>query len=592
MRSEIYQFKTDDVMGFARFVNAKFYHKGNELVFKVCPYCQSTKDTNVFSVNLNTGQFQCKRASCGAKGNMITLSKDFGFSLGTDIDAYHRPETHQYKKYGKLHQYISDDAAVAYLQGRGISEEVANRYHITATEKMGKKVMVFPFTDKDRNLICIKYRKLDFDKTKDKGKEFFEKGTRPVLFGMEQCNYDNRTLIITEGQIDSLSLAEAGIENALSVPNGCNSFTWIPHCWDFIHQFSEIIVFGDCENGKMTLIETIAARFQNLSIKAVRLDDYLECKDANEILQKHGKEALRNAVNNAEPANQSRIISLSEVKSVDLENQESILTSFDEIDNLIGHGIPFGSLVIITGKRGEGKSTFASQIFAEVLAQGYKGFIYSGELPNHVVKAWLSQQVTGMKHLSEQSAEILDEWYKNKAYIYDNSLVDDERCDVENLVVEAIQRFDCRFLIIDNLMTAMDDTGEDIYRRQSQFTSKMARLTKKYNVIIFLVAHPRKNANVQDADSVSGSGDVTNLADFVISYERVKELPNNLRTISVVKNRLNGKLLIDDDVMLAEFAEDSRRIVQQGKDFIKNYGWSEEVEDGFTSELPEDIPFE
>ena len=65
----------------------------------------------------------------------------------------------------------------------------------------------------------VKYRKTDFDKARDKNKEWCEAGTRPILFGMKQC-VDFETLVITEGQIDSLSVSEAGVKNAVSVPTG------------------------------------------------------------------------------------------------------------------------------------------------------------------------------------------------------------------------------------------------------------------------------------------------------------------------------------------------------------------------------------
>ena len=64
---------------------------------------------------------------------------------------------------------------------------------------------------------------------------------------MNNCNLENKTLILTEGQLDSLSVTECGFENAVSVPTGMNGFTWVPHCWDWVHNFEKIIVFGDLD---------------------------------------------------------------------------------------------------------------------------------------------------------------------------------------------------------------------------------------------------------------------------------------------------------------------------------------------------------
>ena len=81
---------------------------------------------------------------------------------------------------------------------------------------------------------------------------------------------------MTEGQLDSLSVAESGIENAVSVPNGKNGFTWVPYCWDWLQNFDTLIVFGDCERGSITLLDDMRRRFRGI-VKAVRQQDYRGC---------------------------------------------------------------------------------------------------------------------------------------------------------------------------------------------------------------------------------------------------------------------------------------------------------------------------
>ena len=91
-----YEFNPDDVKRFIDHVGIPTYQRGNELTFKYCPYCRgSEKDKKTFSINMDTGVFQCFRSSCGAKGNMIRLAKDFGFSLsnGYDPTAIHKRAT-------------------------------------------------------------------------------------------------------------------------------------------------------------------------------------------------------------------------------------------------------------------------------------------------------------------------------------------------------------------------------------------------------------------------------------------------------------------------------------------------------------------
>ena len=81
----MYEFKEQDAYDFARHIHAQTREHNGELFFRLCPYCNpkpSRGNLNTFSINLKTGQFKCLRSSCGVSGNMLTLSKDFDFSLG------------------------------------------------------------------------------------------------------------------------------------------------------------------------------------------------------------------------------------------------------------------------------------------------------------------------------------------------------------------------------------------------------------------------------------------------------------------------------------------------------------------------------
>ena len=113
----MYKFDPEDAKRFAREQFIKYRTVGDELVLNECPYCHSRKDRKTFAINLKTGQFQCLRASCGARGNMLTLHKDFGFDLGTDVREYERP-SYSWRRFKTPEQPVeSSDPAVKYLTG-------------------------------------------------------------------------------------------------------------------------------------------------------------------------------------------------------------------------------------------------------------------------------------------------------------------------------------------------------------------------------------------------------------------------------------------------------------------------------------------
>lgn len=590
----LYEFTEDDARRFAREQLVQTRKRNDELQFKTCPYCHggSHHDEWTFAINLKTGQNNCKRSSCGASGNMITLSRDFDFSLGNNVDEYYRPS----KKFRTIHRKEKPQTrpgAIEYMASRGIGEKICAEYNIT-TQADSPNILVFPFYDNNDILTFVKYRKTDFDKSKgDKNKEWCEANCRPILFGMNHINPENKTLVMTEGQIDSLSCAEAGIENAVSVPTGAKGFTWIPYCWDFLAQFQTLIVFGDHEHDQITLLDEMAKRFHG-TVKHVQPKDYLGCKDANELLTKHGKEAVRAAVENAIPVANPYIRKLSNVQRVDLSQLEKISTGFATLDKMLG-GFYFGQLIILTGQRGEGKSTLASEFGTRAIDAGYPVMFYSGELEDWYFRDWIDRQVAGSKYIvsstsafgttnysiKDRHIQLISDWYDEMAYIYNRNAIQEGETEGDTIVrtmESAIKQYGCRMLVIDNLMTAMsDDLNSDLYRQQSNFVKTLARMAKDFNVLVLLIVHPRKTSQSIMNDDVAGSANITNLADVVMSYSRPdnEEEAEETRLIRVLKNRLNGKLTKDGIPVL--YQEASKRIAEVGQGFDWALGWEKMI---------------
>ena len=560
----MYEFNPSDVFDFANSVGAETKQKGDELFFKYCPNCKGGgKDKETFSINLKNGVFKCFRSSCDYHGHFVELARDFGFHL-VDED--------EVQEYRKLPQkpIITKEPAVKYMESRGISKEITEKYHITTT-KDNDKILVFPFYDEQNQMCFVKYRKTNFNKARDKNKEWCEKQTKPILFGMAQCEDFDR-LVITEGQIDSLSVSECGIKNAVSVPTGALGFKWLATCWDWINKFNEIVVFGDCENGKISLVETLEKRIKG-KVKCVKIEDYLHEKDANDILLKYGKNAIISAIENAELRDVQYVTQLSDVKSVNLKDLPKIRTGIKPLDRVCG-GLLQGHVTLLSGKRGEGKSTLLSQIVAEAIEQDKNTFIYSGELPNYHFKNWLDLQIAGSKNISEvlneygdyeyyltkETVTKISNWYRNKVFIFDNSATTDS--DFQGLlevITNSICRYDIKLVCIDNLMTAMDiDVHTDLFRQQSNFVKKLEKLAQQYDVAILLIAHPKKTSGDFDNDTVSGSSDITNAVSFVWNYQRSETDADS--ELMVTKNRMNGKLMMKDNAIKLFYSQKSKRI--------------------------------
>lgn len=600
---ELYEFNKEDAFRFAEAIGERqnTFQKGDELHFKYCPYCHGgkSKDKDTFAISLINGTWNCKRGNCDQKGNMIKLAQDFSeFSLGdAAIDDYYL-KRNRYKRF--IRKAITPkSAAVRYMESRGISEDITKKYEIT-TKSDNDDVLVFPFMDENDEMWFIKYRNTAYKKGETSGsKEWCEANRKPILFGMNHCNFENKTLVMTEGQIDSISCAAAGIENAVSVPLGKNGFTWFPHCFNFMSRFDELVVFGDYENGEISLLEGMKARFTG-TIRFVRPEDYKDCKDANEILMKYGKEAVKNCVKNAEIIPVPRLKNFKDVQKMALEDLDWMKTGISEIDKRCR--FYFGELIVLTGAAGNGKSTMASQWATMAMDQGYPTMIYSGEMQPWMVKNWMMFQMAGMHNLNEKKG-IPDETYQKivdsemcrRVYIYDPPDDEDENTKTQEHLIEtiltSIKQYGVRFILIDNLMTVMDYDGKlELNDVQTVYTRKLAKIAQKHSVIIVLIVHPRKSSSKTFSnDDIAGSSNIVNRAHKTIRYSRMTLSGNKsftdkfgntwtsedisdapIRELTVLKDRLTGETITKGIPLY--FEKETKRISENGN-FGWTYGW-------------------
>ena len=293
---------------------------------------------------------------------------------------------------------------------------------------------------------------------------------------------------------------------------------------------------------------------------------------------------------------------MSDVKSVNLKDLPKIRTGIKPLDRICG-GLLQGHVTLLSGKRGEGKSTLLSQIVAEAIEQDKNTFIYSGELPNYHFKNWLDLQIAGSKNVNEvlneygdyeyyltkETATKISNWYRNKVFIFDNSATTDSNFQgLFEVITNSICRYDIKLVCIDNLMTAMDtDIHTDLFRQQSNFVKSLERLAQQYDVAVLLIAHPKKTSGDFDNDTVSGSSDITNAVSFVWNYQRSETDADS--ELMVTKNRMTGKLLMKENAIKLFYSQKSKRIsVSKYED--KEYGCFRKKDNEWLEEAMQDLP--
>ncbi|MFW2490945.1 DnaB-like helicase C-terminal domain-containing protein [Clostridium chromiireducens] len=295
--------------------------------------------------------------------------------------------------------------------------------------------------------------------------------------------------------------------------------------------------------------------------------------------------------------NDNTITTLDKVKIVDIYTMEKIPTGFKEIDDKL-LGFVTGSLSIITGYNANGKSTLINQMcIAESISRGYKVFAYSPELTNSNLKSWLYPTIADADHfitkfyngnkykaLGNVGIKYIDNWIKDKLFIYtDDSITSSEKQlmqDMNRLAQQGVKVF-----IIDNLMKIeLEDERKDKLTAQKKFVNNLKNFARKYAAIVHLVAHlkkPEKGESKISKFDIAGSGDITNLADYVISISRVSKEDRDKNpilkdsVIKVMKDRIKGN---GEFAVTLSYDTTRKRFYSNNLELNKEYGYINNLE--------------
>lgn len=195
------------------------------------------------------------------------------------------------------------------------------------------------------------------------------------------------------------------------------------------------------------------------------------------------------------------------LKSISLKNQERIKTGIFEFDRVVGGGIVPGSLVLLAGDPGIGKSTLLLQI-----AQSIKNSLYvSGEESIYQLKLRSNRL-----NVKDESTQILDE------------------VDIEKIISEA-QKNKPKVLIIDSIQTMYDPESETSSGSITQVKAvglKLQQFAKTSGIPVIIIGHITKSG------AVAGPRTLEHLVDTVLYFEGDKY--HGQRILRATKNRFGS----------------------------------------------------
>lgn len=489
-----------------------------------------------------------------------------------------------------------------YLQSRGIGLRTIRESGV----RQDNDNIVFVYRNCEGEHVANKYRPTG-EIAKGRAKTWFQRETNQnTLFNMDKVNQD-KPLVICEGEIDCMSLIEAGNKNAVSVPTGCQSEEWIDVNWEWLIQFDEIIIWFDNDDSGKKGARNVANRLPNTCVKVVDTDIG---NDINEILCTHGKQAVLECLKTAKEIEVEGTIRMSNIEDFNVYEAEKIKSGIALLDRHI-QGFVMGSLVILTGYNGCGKSTLANQmIISESIAQGYKVFVFSGELTAANFRYWLyttiankddmieckSREGASYLKVKENAKQQITDWVDNKLFLYDKYDYSEE--SILKVMELLAKRKGVRVFLLDNLMKiSLSNATQNELIAQKNFINALKQFAVKYNAIVHLCCHPRKpqaGQMILSKFEISGTGDITNLADYIVGIHRVSdnEKKEYMKYQDVIQSggKWNKEAMIDprdaklflfkdrptgvaDKEAALYFDNQMKRFYINDKDLYKDYGY-------------------
>lgn len=481
----------ESILDLAKQLGWKYRVSGQGELNSPCPFPSCDSQEDKFYVEVKTGKWCCFK--CNEKGGSL---KSLKFKLG--LVQLQEPVKENivipdHIIEGYQTSLLNTDDALDYLTRiRGFNEETIKQFHLGYTEKDHQRSIVIPIYDTKKRCVGCKYY---FYKSEEGPKIKYEKGSRKQFFNLQVIDF-TKPILITEGEWDCMSAWQAGYRNTGSIPNGAKSISeeWvneISHGTEYLLCFDNDI---DGEAGANSLANLIGVS------KCKRVHPRL--KDFNDYLQYGIEEKIHECIDSAEsmyvPPNTSVSTYVERaIREIDDPVAErGCPTGWTELDRVLG-GIRNGELTILTGKTGNGKSTWGYALQSNLLKSnwGWKILTVSGEDKGSKVIRKLVSSFYNKKATPEDLIEF-ERSYSNEVHILNPF----NQWESKDLQMGTDKLFDTiefyvgqgfNFFFIDHAHIFIHE-GENEIEEVHKFVQRARKVVLNHPIHILLVVQPTK----------------------------------------------------------------------------------------------------
>lgn len=447
-----------------------------------------------------------------------------------------------------------DNNGIQYIaiKSRGLTEETCKLFKYGVKKEAAGVVQVAQYYDGNGKQVSQKLR------TKDK--QFFSRGDMQaaVLFGQNLWESGGKRVVITEGEIDCMTVSQVQGNKwpVVSLKNGSKSASdGIKKNLEWLESFEEVILMFDNDEPGLTAVQEVLPLFSPGKVKVATTD----LKDANEMLLADKVEELKKCIWNAKSFRPDGIINARDtLESVLSDDPEAIgAYPWPKLNDAL-KGIRTSELVTVTAGSGIGKSTIIREMAYGLLKDNHKvGMIMLEESVKRSVIGLLGIHLNTRLHISR--GDLTDEQITSAhKYLFDSGnlfLYDHFGSTGIDTLLSKIRYLakaeSCRIIFLDHLSIVVSGNSEGDERRMiDNIMTALKSLTMELDIALIIVSHlrrPEGNKGHEDGAQVSagqlrGSQSIVQLSDVIIGAERNQQgdTPTEI-TIRSLKNRFVGE---------------------------------------------------
>ena len=377
------------------------------------------------------------------------------------------------------------------LQKRALTKETCEKFGYRVADFGAQKVQVAPFFDEDGNIVAqkVRFANKDFTVTGDLKKA--------VLFGQHLWPSGGRKVVITEGEIDAMSVSQAQAHKwpVVSIKNGASGAKkCLSEQLQWLNTFEEVVLMFDMDEPGKKAAQECATLFPPGKCKIA----HLSMKDPNELLAAGKTDEIVKAIWNAASYRPDGVVTLDDLWDSMMEPREQGLPwAFDKLTKLT-YGRAWGKIYAFGAGTGVGKTDWLTQQMAydiAVLNQPVGVFSFEQQ-PKETLKRIAGKIVGKRFHVpAENAGWTLDDLKaardvvkgSGKLYFYDNFGATD--WDIVRETIRFLNKNEgVRIFYLDHL-TALAAAEDDERTALEKIMAEMGGLVKELDIIIHLVSH-------------------------------------------------------------------------------------------------------